>query len=189
MGSCPRGVMQHPRPFLTVSSYQRQGFFTHALPRYMQLQSRRVRSLEFLPVAVLEVRSPSAIPFRMHGWVIQLAKASCQLWITLKPFAVDDDPIQMLVVGSAWRIRLVHGNTFHTEFLRRNTVLFFSFFFSYEFVMYIYQIYTHRMSKQRKLVQSSPDKKKKRSYIKQHYRQGIYKKGETVVKVLRQLVP
>ena len=35
------------------------GGFTHALPHNMLLQSRRVYSLEFLPVAVLDVRSPS----------------------------------------------------------------------------------------------------------------------------------
>ena len=44
------------------------GGFTHALAHNMLLQSRRVCSLEFLLVAVLEVRSPSAaIPFRMTG--------------------------------------------------------------------------------------------------------------------------
>ena len=44
------------------------GGFTHALPHNMLLQSRRVCSLEFLPVAVPEVRSPSAaVQFRMTG--------------------------------------------------------------------------------------------------------------------------
>ena len=44
------------------------GGFTDALPHNMLLQFRRVCSLEFLPVAVLEVGSPSAtIPFRMTG--------------------------------------------------------------------------------------------------------------------------
>ena len=44
------------------------GGFTHALPHNTLLQFRRVCSLELLPVAVLEVRSPSAaIPFRMPG--------------------------------------------------------------------------------------------------------------------------
>ena len=47
------------------------GGFTHALPHNMLLQSRRVCSLEFLPVAVLEVYKvtiiSAAIPFRMAG--------------------------------------------------------------------------------------------------------------------------
>ena len=50
----------------------------------------------------------------------------------------------------------------------------YSFFFCLFFFIRIcniyIQIYTHRMNKQRKLVQSSPYKKKRRSYIKQHYR-------------------
>ena len=43
------------------------GGLTHALPHYMQLQCQRVYSLEFLPVAELEVMSPSEIPFCLAG--------------------------------------------------------------------------------------------------------------------------
>ena len=51
--------MLHP-PHCTLVVVNVAGGFTHALPHNMLLQSRRVCSLEFLPVAVLEVRSPSA---------------------------------------------------------------------------------------------------------------------------------
>ena len=47
------------------------GGFSHALPHNMLLISRRVCSLEFLSVAVLEVRSPSAAtdPI-LYDWLI-----------------------------------------------------------------------------------------------------------------------
>ena len=80
----------------------------HPLPHYMQLQRRRVCSLEFFPVAVLEVRSPASLfvwyitsPAAIIGYlkVNQLKGCHTQtpriairlLRITLKPFAVDDD--------------------------------------------------------------------------------------------------
>ena len=46
---------------------------SHSLPHYIQLQSRRVRSLEFLPVAVLEVKSPPASHFVWLGDITSTA--------------------------------------------------------------------------------------------------------------------